>query len=62
MEAINVAKSSDVIILVLGGTSVIFSNWVGGKGLVKYESEEPFTCGENYDLSDIDPWGSARFG
>lgn len=60
MEAINVAKSSDVVILVLGGTSVIFSKLGWGKGLGKYESEEPFTCGENYDLSDIDPVGVQR--
>lgn len=59
-EAITVAKNSDVVVLVLGGTSVIFSELGWGKGLGKYENEEPFTCGENYDLSDINPVGVQR--
>lgn len=60
MEAVKAAESSDVVILVLGETSVIFSDLGWGKGLGNNEIEDPFTCGENYDLSDINPVGVQR--
>lgn len=59
-EAVAAAQNSDVVVLVLGGTSVILSGLGWGKGPGEFENEEPFTCGENYDRSDINPPGVQR--
>jgi len=59
-EAIAQAKKSDVVVVVLGTTSVVFQGigWNGKAG--KDEPNDPFTCGEGYDVSSIDPQGVQR--
>lgn len=59
-EAIRAAEKSDAVVVVLGGTSVILSGLGWGKGPGKNEVGDPFTCGEGYDLTDIDPLGVQR--
>jgi beta-glucosidase len=59
-EAVNTAKKSDVVVVVLGTTSVIFSG-VGWNGHApENEPKDPFTCGEGYDVTDINPQGVQR--
>ncbi|SDT07650.1 beta-glucosidase [Mucilaginibacter mallensis] len=59
-EAINAANNSDAVVVVLGTTSVIFQG-VGWNGhLPANEPKDPFTCGEGYDVTDINPQGVQR--
>lgn len=59
-EAINAANKSDAVVVVLGTTSVIFSG-VGWNGHApENEPKDPFTCGEGYDVTDINPQGVQR--
>ena len=48
-EAIRLAAESDVVVLVLGGTSVIYS----GIGWGDPNSKEVNTCGEGYDRNEL---------
>lgn len=48
--AVEVAKKSDAVVLVLGGTSQILS----GIGWGDENSKEPATCGEGYDRNELD--------
>ncbi len=48
-EAIDAAKKSDAIVLVLGGTSVIYS----GIGWGDQNSTQPNTCGEGFDRNEL---------
>lgn len=48
-EALSVASESDIIVLVLGGTSVIYS----GIGWGDENSKEVNTCGEGYDRNEL---------
>jgi beta-glucosidase len=59
-EAVAAAQQSDVAVVVLGTTSVVFQGigWNGKAG--KDEPKDPFTCGEGYDVTDIDPQGVQR--
>ncbi len=59
-EAIRMAEKSDAVVVVLGGTSVILSGLGWGKGPGENEVGDPFTCGEGYDLTDINPLGVQR--
>jgi len=59
-EAVQVAEESDAVVLVMGGTSVILSGLGWGKGPGEGEIEDPFTSGEGYDLTNIDPLGVQR--
>ena len=59
-EAVEAARQSDAVVCVLGGTSVVFSTLGWGKGLGQNEPDDPFTCGEAYDLTDINPPGVQR--
>ena len=59
-EAVKAARKSDVTVCVLGGTSVILSGLGWGLGPGENEDDEPFTCGEGYDLTDINPLGVQR--
>jgi beta-glucosidase len=59
-EAVSTAKKSDVVVVVLGTTSVIFSG-IGWNGHTpENEPKDPFTCGEGYDVTDINPQGVQR--
>ena len=59
-EAIDVANNSDAVVLVVGETSVILSGLGWGKGPGATESGEPFTTGEGYDVTDLNPIGVQR--
>ncbi|MCU7552226.1 glycoside hydrolase family 3 C-terminal domain-containing protein [Chitinophagaceae bacterium LB-8] len=59
-EAIAAVEKSDVAVVVLGETSAILSGLGWGNGPGKEESHEPFTNGEGYDVSDINPTGVQR--
>lgn len=59
-QAVKAAKKSDVTVAVLGGTSVILSGLGWGIGPGENEISDPFTCGEGYDLTDINPLGVQR--
>ncbi len=59
-EAIHAAEASDAIVVVLGETSVILSGLGWGKGPGEGEIQDPFTTGEGYDLTDINPIGVQR--
>lgn len=48
-EAMQAARESDVVVLVLGGTSVIYS----GIGWGDPNSKEANTCGEGYDRNEL---------
>ena len=48
-EAVRAAQESDVVVLVLGGTSVIYS----GIGWGDENSKEVNTCGEGYDRNEL---------
>lgn len=59
-EAVTAAKNSDAVIVVLGTTSVVFSG-IGWNGHTpEGEPKDPFTCGEGYDVTDINPDGVQR--
>jgi beta-glucosidase len=59
-EAIKTAKASDAVVVVLGTSSVVFSG-IGWNGHAPdSEPKEPFTCGEGYDVTDINPQGVQR--
>ncbi len=59
-EAIKAANNSDAVVVVLGTTSVVFQG-VGWNGhLPANEPKDPFTCGEGYDVTDINPQGVQR--
>lgn len=59
-EAVKTAQESDAVVVVLGETSVILSGLGWGKGPGEDESQDPFTTGEGYDLTDINPIGVQR--
>lgn len=59
-EAVEAARKSDVVVAVLGGTSVILSGLGWGRGPGEHEIGDPFTSGEGYDLTDINPLGVQR--
>ncbi len=59
-DAVNVAAKSDAVVLVVGETSVILSGLGWGKGPGIAENEEPFTTGEGYDVTDLNPIGVQR--
>jgi len=59
-EAVRAARESDVVVAVLGETSVILSGLGWGKGPGEDEIQDPFTTGEGYDLTDINPIGVQR--
>ncbi|MEO3406696.1 glycoside hydrolase family 3 N-terminal domain-containing protein [Mucilaginibacter sp. CAU 1740] len=59
-DAVATAKNSDAVVVVLGTTSVVFSG-VGWNGHApESEPKDPFTCGEGYDVTDINPDGVQR--
>ncbi|WP_114937609.1 glycoside hydrolase family 3 N-terminal domain-containing protein [Mucilaginibacter endophyticus] len=59
-EAIKTANESDAVVVVLGTTSVVFQG-VGWNGQAPgNEPQDPFTCGEGYDVTDISPQGVQR--
>lgn len=59
-EAVKAAEGSDAVVVVLGTTSVVFSG-IGWNGEASAdEPKDPFTCGEGYDVTDIDPQGVQR--
>ncbi len=49
-EAVRTARKSDVVVLVLGGTSMPLS----GIGWGDQNSKEPNTCGEGFDRNELD--------
>jgi beta-glucosidase len=58
--AVAAARNSDAVVVVLGTTSVVFSG-VGWNGHApESEPKDPFTCGEGYDVTDINPDGVQR--
>ncbi|WP_183566484.1 glycoside hydrolase family 3 N-terminal domain-containing protein [Mucilaginibacter sp. SP1R1] len=59
-EAVTAAQQSDAVVVVLGTTSVVFSG-IGWNGHApESEPKDPFTCGEGYDVTDINPEGVQR--
>ncbi len=59
-DAIKAAQNSDAVVVVLGTSSVIFSG-IGWNGHAPdSEPKDPFTCGEGYDVTDINPQGVQR--
>jgi beta-glucosidase len=59
-EAVAAAKKSDAVVVVLGTTSVVFSG-IGWNGHApESEPKDSFTCGEGYDVTDINPEGVQR--
>ena len=59
-EAVRAAEASDAVVVVLGETSVILSGLGWGLGPGEGEIDDPFTTGEGYDLTDINPIGVQR--
>lgn len=59
-EAVEAAKESDVVVAVLGETSVILSGLGWGRGPGEMEADDAFTTGEGYDVTDINPIGVQR--
>nr|WP_306449504.1 glycoside hydrolase family 3 N-terminal domain-containing protein [Odoribacter splanchnicus] len=59
-EAVQQVQKSDVAVVVLGETSVILSGLGWGVGLGENEPKDPFTSGEGYDLTDLNPLGVQR--
>jgi beta-glucosidase len=58
--AVKAAQESDAVVVVLGTTSVVFSG-IGWSGHAPdNEPKDPFTCGEGYDVTDINPQGVQR--
>ena len=59
-DAVKAAANSDAVVVVLGTTSVVFSG-IGWNGHTPQgEPKDPFTCGEGYDVTDINPQGVQR--
>ncbi|MDN3584546.1 glycoside hydrolase family 3 N-terminal domain-containing protein [Mucilaginibacter flavus] len=59
-EAVKTANESDAVVVVLGTTSVVFQG-IGWNGQAPAnEPKDPFTCGEGYDVTDINPQGVQR--
>ena len=59
-QAVKAAGESDAVVVVLGTTSVVFSG-IGWNGHApESEPKDPFTCGEGYDVTDINPQGVQR--
>lgn len=52
-EAIQAAQKSDVVVLVIGGTSVAYS----GIGWGNNQPDKNNTCGEGHDVTSLDPPG-----
>lgn len=59
-EAVEAARESDVVVAVLGETSVILSGLGWGRGPGEMEADDAFTTGEGYDITDINPIGVQR--
>lgn len=59
-EAVKAARESDVVVAVLGETSVILSGLGWGRGPGEMEADDAFTTGEGYDITDINPIGVQR--
>lgn len=59
-EAVEAARESDVVVAVLGETSVILSGLGWGRGPGDMEADDAFTTGEGYDITDINPIGVQR--
>ena len=59
-EAVEAAKESDVVVAVLGETSVILSGLGWGRGPGDMEADDAFTTCEGYDITDINPIGVQR--
>lgn len=58
--AVAAAENSDAVVVVLGTTSVVFSG-IGWNGHTpEGEPKDPYTCGEGYDVTDINPDGVQR--
>lgn len=59
-DAVKAAEKSDAVVVVLGTTSVVFQGigWNGQAGAD--EPKDAFTCGEGYDVTDVDPQGVQR--
>jgi beta-glucosidase len=52
-EAVNAARKSEAVVMVMGETSAVLSGLGWGKGPGENEPADPFTCGEGYDVDDI---------
>ena len=52
-EAVAAAQKSDVVVLVIGGTSIIYS----GIGWGNDHLDKNNTCGEGHDVTSLDPPG-----
>lgn len=58
--AVSAAQQSDATIVVLGTTSVVFSGLGWNGHAPDAEPKDPFTCGEGFDVTDINPQGVQR--
>lgn len=58
--AVQAAAASDVAVVVLGESSAVLSGLGWGVGLGDNEPKDPFTGGEGYDVTDLDPPGVQR--
>lgn len=58
-EAVDAAKASDVVIFVMGETSSTLSG-IGWGDESTNKTEDPNTCGEGFDVTNIDPYGVQR--
>jgi len=52
-EAVSIAEKSDLVVLVIGGTSIIYS----GIGWSNDQLDKDNTCGEGHDRTTLDPPG-----
>jgi beta-glucosidase len=55
--AINAARESDAVVLVVGETSAVLSGLGWGVGPGENEPKDPFTGGEGYDVTSLQPMG-----
>lgn len=55
--AISAAQKSDAVVLVVGETSAVLSGLGWGVGPGEQEPQDPFTGGEGYDVTDLQPMG-----
>lgn len=55
--AISAAQKSDAVVLVVGETSAVLSGLGWGVGPGENEPKDPFTGGEGYDVTDLQPLG-----
>ncbi|MDR2271009.1 MAG: glycoside hydrolase family 3 C-terminal domain-containing protein [Sphingobacterium sp.] len=60
LSAIMAVKKSDVAVVVLGESSAVLSGLGWGVGLGDNEPKDPFTGGEGYDVTDLNPMGVQR--